>query len=89
MPARLEIFGSSVVAIGSFNPIIFSPDWLERNKLIGSDDAEAARKGDNFVLMRQVSRMDTNWYVMQVTDEQFMVASNAALDPRLDPSSNA
>ena len=39
MTRTADIFGSSVVAVGAFNPAIFSPDWLERNKLIGQDDA--------------------------------------------------
>jgi hypothetical protein len=84
MAARLELFGSSVVALGSFNPVLFSPDWLERNKLIGKEDAEAARKGENFMLTRPFSRMETDWFTMQVTDDNYSVTSNtAALDPRI------
>lgn len=34
----------SIVFIGSFNPAIFHPDWLLRNKLINQDDHEYAIK---------------------------------------------
>lgn len=83
MAARLEIFGASIVALGSFTPVIFSPDWLERNNLVGSEDAEAARRGANFILARPVARMETDWFVMQVTEDQFLLTSNGPLAPHL------
>jgi hypothetical protein len=49
--AHVESFGSSIVVLGSFNPVIFSPDWLEFHKLIGKDDAASARKSDAFILV--------------------------------------
>jgi hypothetical protein len=35
-----EILASTIVAVGDFNPAIFTADWLEANGLIGSDDAD-------------------------------------------------
>ncbi len=32
----------SIVLLGNFNPPIFSPDWLARNQIVGSEDAEQA-----------------------------------------------
>jgi hypothetical protein len=40
-----EILTSSIIVIGAFNPAIFSPDWLERNRLIGKGDADEVREG--------------------------------------------
>ncbi len=33
-----------VVVIGSFNPLIFQPEWLKVNEIIGSKEAEIARQ---------------------------------------------
>ena len=56
MAYNAEILASAIVAIGDFNPAIFTPDWLERNGLIGKDDADAAReeKPDRALLVSRV-----------------------------------
>lgn len=76
-----EIFGSSIVAIGDFNPAIFSPDWLERNGLLGAQDAEAARQGPSFIASHQVSVFETEWFAVQVLENQFSLTSKGALSP--------
>jgi len=80
--ASLEIFGSAIVVLGAFNPAIFTPDWLEHHKLIGGEDADKARQGA-IVVSRQISRFETDWFVLQVTDEQFSVTSNGPLAPAI------
>ncbi len=82
MPASVEIFGSVVVVLGAFNPAILTPDWLEHHKLIGNEDADKARQGA-LVVTRQISRFETDWFVLQVTDEQFSVTSNGPLAPAI------
>lgn len=77
------MFGSSVVAVGRFNPPIISPDWLERNKLLGKDDAEAARQAPSFLLSHQVSQFETSWCGVQVLANQFSVQSKGALTEQL------
>ncbi len=81
MTYTAEIFGSQIVAAGSFNPAIFSPDWLERNGLIGTLDAEAARKSQSFMVTNQVSLMETDWFTLQVLDNQLSFTSKDALSP--------
>lgn len=83
MPLSPEIFEASIVALGDFNPPIFSPDWLERNKLIGSDDARVALTSENLVIARQVSRFETEWFAFQVISNQFSLASKGAVSPSL------
>lgn len=74
MAHKPETFSSSIVAIGDFNPAIFSPDWLERNDLIGEGDAETAREGNygrQMLVSHQVSTFETAWFALQVLENQF------------------
>lgn len=76
-----DIFGSSVVAVGAFNPAIFSPDWLERNQLIGQDDSDNAKKTLSLIISQQVTVFETEWFAFQVLDNQFSLTSKGALTP--------
>lgn len=81
MPHAPEIFSSSIVAVGAFNPAIFSPDWLEGRGLIGVEDAEAARTNKSLIISSQVATVQTNWFALQVLDTQFSLTSQGALSP--------
>lgn len=81
MTRQADIFGSSVVAIGAFNPAIFSPDWLERNNLIGKDDLDEARKCASLIVSQQVTSYETDWFSLQVVEDQFTAQSKGALTP--------
>ncbi|MGB5613484.1 MAG: hypothetical protein WBM67_12595, partial [Sedimenticolaceae bacterium] len=62
MAYTAEIFTSTIVALGNFNPAIFSPDWLEQSGLIGADDAAGIREGadgNQLVLSRQVTTCES------------------------------
>jgi hypothetical protein len=74
-----EIFGSSIVLVGSFNPAIFTPDWLEQHKLIGSGDADYARTAENLLVSHQVTVCETEWFALQVLENQFSLTSKGAL----------
>lgn len=74
-----EIFGSAIVLVGNFNPAIFSPDWLENNGLIGNGDAEEARQSPSFIVSRQVSVFETDWFALQVFENQLSLTSKGAL----------
>jgi hypothetical protein len=79
-----EIFASSILVVGDFNPAIFSPEWLERNDLIGSDDANSVRDGDerkSLVISHQVAAFETKWFSLQVLENQFTLTSKDALSP--------
>lgn len=79
MPYNAEIFGATIVFVGSFNPAIVTPDWLERTQLIGPADAEVARASTNLLTSRQVALMETEWFSMQVLENQFTLNSKGAL----------
>lgn len=78
-----EIFGSVIVAVGSFNPAIFSPDWLLSRKLIGSGDCDAAQQAGSLIVTSQVSAFETDWFHLQVVDNQFSLTSKGALTPAI------
>lgn len=83
MTRSAEIFGSSIVAVGAFNPAIFSPDWLEHNGLLGVQDAEAARQSPSYIVAHQVSVIETDWFALQVLENQFSLTSKDAFSPAL------
>lgn len=79
-----ELFSSAIIAVGDFNPAIFSPDWLERNGLIGKDDAETVRDGSQgqpLLVSHQVATFETKWFALQVLENQFSLTSKDALSP--------
>jgi hypothetical protein len=79
-----EIFTSAIIVVGDFNPAIFSPDWLERNDLIGEGDAIAAREGKagrHPLVSHQVTTFETDWFTLQVLDTQFSLTSKGVLSP--------
>ena len=84
MAYTAEILTSSIVVVGAFNPAIFSPDWLERNDLIGQGDADAVREGSegkSLLVSHQVSVVETKWFALQVLETQFSLTSKDALSP--------
>lgn len=79
-----EILVSSIVTVGEFNPAIFSPEWLERNGLIGKDDADSVREGSqrkSLLVSHQASIFETKWFALQVLENQFSLTSKDALSP--------
>lgn len=84
MPYTADILTSSIVVIGHFNPAIFSPDWMEKNGLIGADDAEVVRQGGagkQLIVSHQVTTFETKWFALQVLENQFSLTSKDALSP--------
>jgi hypothetical protein len=84
MPYTAEILASSIIVVGNFNPAIFSPDWLEKNGLIGNEDAEVARdgsEGTQMIVSKQVTTFETGWFSLQVLDNRLALTSKGALSP--------
>lgn len=79
MPYTADIFGATIVFVGAFNPAILTPDWLERTQLIGQEDAQVAREAKNLLTSRQVALLETEWFAMQVVENQFTLSSKGAL----------
>lgn len=84
MAHTAEILTSAIIAVGDFNPAIFSPDWLERNNLIGKGDADTARERSQakpLLISHQVTAFETKWFALQVLENQFSLTSKDALSP--------
>ena len=82
MAYTAEIFTSTIVALGNFNPA--TSHWLEQNGLIGADDAAGIREGadgSQLVLSRQVTTCESAWFSLQVLQDRFTVASKGVLSP--------
>lgn len=79
-----DILSSSIIVVGDFNPAIFSPEWLERNKLIGEGDAVSAREGTHgrkLLVSHQVATFGSDWFELQVLENQFSLTSIGVLSP--------
>jgi hypothetical protein len=71
------------VVVGNFNPTIFTPDWLEKNELIGRDDAELIRQSPQIIISHQVTSFESDWFALQVLENQFSLTSKGVLSPAL------
>lgn len=82
MTHSAEILTSSIIAIGDFNPAIFSPDWLERNNLIGEGDAKTAREGSEgrpLLVSHQATTYESEWFALQVLENQFSLTTKGVM----------
>lgn len=81
MVATPEIEGTSIVCVGSFNPLIFQPRWLAEQNLLRSEEAAAAERpdGSGLLLHPTVATYRAEWLVLQVTQDRFVVSTD---DPR-------
>ena len=78
-----DVLGASIVAVGSFNPPIFSPAWLLQHNLIGTDDAAGALQDEEHVISRQITRYRAGAFLIQVMENQLSIAMNGAITPAL------
>lgn len=73
-----EISGGTIVLVGSFNPAIFHPEWFARQKLLSPSEADAAEVK---IMVPQFSHFETEKFVLQVTQERFLVSSKPEANP--------
>jgi hypothetical protein len=67
-----EIEGATVVMLGSFNPAIFQPHWLEAQKLIRPEEAEHAKIT---IIQNEVADFSTEWFQLQALTGRFLISS--------------
>jgi hypothetical protein len=65
-----EVSGASIVLLGSFNPRIFRPDWLQATGIIGDNDSQAATIE---IIHSAVSGFSLEWAKLQVDQNRFAV----------------
>jgi len=75
-----EVFQSSIICVGAFNPPIITPEWLNRHKLIGNDDANEARRSVSLLTTPQVSQFETQWFGVQALENQLAFTSKGVVN---------
>lgn len=83
MEPTLEIFSLQIIILGSFNPPVISPFWLNKNLLIGDEDMKSAMEVNSLAITPDISRFETEWFSIQVIKEQFVMNSKGPVTPAL------
>ena len=78
-----EVVSANIVALGAFNPAIFTPDWLLSNGLIGEGEAESIRQSKNIVITHQITVLEGVTFVLQVEEEKFQLTCKGVVTPAL------
>jgi hypothetical protein len=81
-PLNLEpdIVGASVVAIGSFNPAIFSPAWFSKQGLLPEGEAEDAEVE---AILSQAAKFRLNWLEVAVLPDRLSMSTTQPQSVRL------
>jgi hypothetical protein len=77
--SQSERQGVSIVALGSFNPAIFHPDWFARHGLIRDAEAADANASEVKVVSPEVTLLKSEWFTLQATTDRFSIETR---DPR-------
>ena len=80
LPIEPEIAGADITMIGSFNPMIFTPGWLARNKLITDQMADAAKVQ---IIHAEISSVELDWFRFRVDKDRFQIQTREASLVRL------
>src|SRR6184192_974106 len=70
---REEFRSASLVALGSFNPAIFQPQWLGATKLIRQEEAD---KATIEVVHPEMTVFSTEWFKIEVTSGRFAILTD-------------
>lgn len=83
--AELRDYVAATVLLGRFNPLIFSPEWLATNQMIGPEEALAARETGIEVMAPNITSIllgsmkvivEEGRFVLNVTDEPLIRAKD-------------
>lgn len=81
MSIRPEAVGAAVTLLGSFNPEIFQPAWLEAQQLLRPEEREAAQIE---VIHNEIALVKIEPLLLQVTRDRFLLrTSQESSFPRL------
>lgn len=69
--ADLKDVSLSTVLLGRFNPLIFSPEWLQTNGVIGPDEASEAREAGIEVMAPNLSSINLGSMKLVVEDQRY------------------
>jgi hypothetical protein len=87
--AEIRETNASIVLLGRFNPLIFQPEWLAAQKIIGLQEATAARDGGIEVIHAEVTSInlsakklvvESGRFSLTVTEEPFIQARDFTIN---------
>jgi hypothetical protein len=68
----VEIYALSIVSVGAFNPMLFSPGWLRHHNLSGEEESQSA---DVQVIAPPVATFSTDWMTFSATQQTLSVST--------------
>lgn len=77
MPAETNHTSSrldTIVLLGSFNPLILDPHWLEKHGVITEHDVEHARETRKWIVTRDLAAMEFRTFSLHVDHDRVQVA---------------
>ena len=66
---------ASVVVVGSFNPMIFNPDWFIRHGLMSPSDMD---ENQIEIIHREISKFSMGWLSVEIVNNRFLARTNDA-----------
>jgi hypothetical protein len=70
-----DIYGASIVLVGSFNPAIFTPDWFVRNELLKDEFIDRDKP---ILVHNEFTQFDFEWGNLNCQPERFAVTTQVA-----------
>lgn len=74
MAVTVDRSSISIVFVGQFNPVIFSPEWLRRMEVVSADNLDAAAIE---VIHRALSKFSVGEFSIEVTEGRFVITSES------------
>ncbi len=83
MGHKLVRLDGVVVAVGSFNPAIVTPDWLVRRGLISDSEGEECLSKMQALVQEGLMAFDATWFSLRLVQNQFILSTTSGVTPRL------
>jgi len=83
MHRKPEIVDASIVTLGTFAPSMFTPDWLEENELIGSEDCAAIKESSTLVISQSLTVLESESFRLEILANRLAITSKDVVTPAL------
>ncbi len=64
---------ASIVLVGSFNPLIFHPEWFLRNEIVSEVDMEGVQTE---IVHPEIARFSFSWLSVEIVNNRFIARAN-------------
>lgn len=83
MGHRIARFDAIIVAIGSFNPAIVTPEWLHRHDLISQSDLDECKAKLQAAVEQGLMSFNCQWFAFRLLGDQMVLSTLSGITPRL------